>query len=396
MVDSGGLENRCTREGTGGSNPSASVLKPVSVDAGFFCITEFKGCVPPSWMLAITGEWRTDYGLSPDTGVCAFPDKQPGSTVKQPNSNSGAFMDTNINDMIDTLHAYSSSTSLEKRREAFELFLKADGDAQKQLVWDLLDAPYRDIREAVIEFCSPERINDEAWKSCLLNKISSADDNLSANIRQALLIFIQRLDGALDDAFVQFNAKALDDADNDVRYQAFVLAELQKDSSESYLMHLEKWIDSNDADFRIVAIQALARLNPPWAFEKLSKKYKQTSGEEAFHILLTLLKICPDSARIPEFAHQLADYAIDDRFAFPAIQALSHYGTDEEIPKLLEIAKSLLAEPTIRVAAAGAAAALGSDDGKALLQKFSKSRHGNPKYAEELLEELAHKSQPAH
>ena len=297
-------------------------------------------------------------------------------------------MITDTKDIIEKLHAYSNSASLEKRREAFELFQKSDEDTQEQVVWDLLDAPYRDIREAVIEFCTPERLNDDAWKSCLLNKVSNVDNSLSVNIRQALLNFIQRLDGTLDDAFVQFYLKALDDDDNDVRYQAFVLAELREDCSESYVARLERWIDSDDADFRIVATQAAARLNPPWAYDKLTKKYKQTSGEEAFHILLTLLKICPDKAQVPEFAHQLVDYAIDDRFAFPAIQALAQYGTQAEIPKLLEVAKSLLAEPTIRVAAAGAAAGLGSEDGMELLKKCSKSRHGNPKYAAELLEAL--------
>ena len=304
-------------------------------------------------------------------------------------------MSTKETNITESLRDQIQSTSLEKRRDAFEQYLKASDDLKIQYIWTLLDAPYRDIREAAIDSCAPEQLNTEPWKSAILNKIGESKDDLSANIRQALLIFIQRLEGELDPRIVQFYRDAMDDSDNDVQYQAFVLAELREENSATYIERLKQWIDSSDPDFRIVAIQALARLNPDWAYKKLEQKLKQSVGEEAFQILLTMIRICPDQTQMPNLSHQLVKYAIDDRFAFPAIQAIAQHGTKDEIPDLIGIAKSLFGEPTIRVAAAGAAARLGSDDGLALLKKFSASRHGNPKYAAELLEELENTKQPA-
>ena len=311
-------------------------------------------------------------------------------------SNSMEFcMNTNETVFPQSLRALIQSPSLEKRREAFDQYLKANDDLKIQYIWTFLDAPYRDIREAVIDSCTSEQLNTSSWKSAIVSKISEPHERLSVNVRQALLIFIQRLEGELDPQIVQFYTEALDDPDADVQYQAFVLAELHEEKSPAYIDRLKQWIDSNDPDFRIVAIQALARLNPDWAFKTLEQKLNQSVGEEAFQILLTMIRICPDQERMPALAHQLIKYAIDDRFAFPAIQAIAEHGTKDEIPDLLSIAKSILGEPTIRVAAAGAAAKLGSEDGRALLVKFSNSRHGNPKYAAELLEELKDPQQPA-
>ena len=65
MVDSGGLENRCTREGTGGSNPSASAEKLVSEIPAFFV----------SW--ALYGSCEIDgfvHFRFPDGHVCGVSD----------------------------------------------------------------------------------------------------------------------------------------------------------------------------------------------------------------------------------------------------------------------------------------------------------------------------------
>ena len=51
-----------------------------------------------------------------------------------------------------------------------------------------------------------------------------------------------------------------------------------------------------------------------------------------------------------------------------------------------------MAEPTNRVAAAAAAAKLGSDEGFEVLKKFTQSRHGNPNYARELIGKLNQRS----
>ena len=292
------------------------------------------------------------------------------------------------NSKVDELRACSESSSIEKRRSAFDMFLEGTDDFRKQAMWILLDAPYRDVREAVIDWFSPDVLECDTWRDEVLSRVSSDCRGMSANLRQAVLIFLQRMTSVVRDDIVQFYTRAFDDDDSDVRYQAFVLAELREDSSEGYVERVGKWLDDSDRDFRIVAVQALSRLRPDWAFEKLSQKYASSSGEESFHILLALLKLCTEQARRDALAHDLSRFAMDDRFAFPAIEAAAEYGTPDEIPMLLDIAKSLLGEPTIRVAAAGAAAKLGSDVGRELLTKFSKSRHGNPMYAQELLAAL--------
>ena len=204
---------------------------------------------------------------------------------------------------------------------------------------------------------------------------------------QALLVFMQRLSGDLEDELMSFGLKCLDHTDIDVRYQAFCLCELRECDTPEYLERVKGWLESRDEDFRIVAIQSLARLRPEWAEKALEERAHHAFGVEAFHILLTQIRICPVERR-ESFAAQLIPYLKNERFAFAAVQALGEYGNSSATAELLDVAQSFMAEPTLRVAAAYAAARLGSEEGKKWLKKFSSSRHGNPSYAKELLDAL--------
>ncbi len=294
-------------------------------------------------------------------------------------------MDQNL-DLTDYNNA-AFCNSFAKQQQIFDQYLKLKGPDKCLAALALFQTPYHDLFEAVLDTCTEDWVDSDEWQECLKSAIG--DDRWQNNNRvaQAILILLQRMESSLKPEFTAFYRKCLDSSDNDVRYQAFCLAELQEENSEDYLERIKKWIQSDDEDFRIVSIQALERLKPEWAAATLKKRAEKAVGVEAFHIVLAQLRVNGSSER-EELTLKLMQFVDDDRYSFAAIRALAQYGTKTAVPALLNVARSFLAEPTLRVAAAGAAAKLGSDTGMQILLKFSQSRHGNPKYASELLSEI--------
>lgn len=287
----------------------------------------------------------------------------------------------------------SSHRSLAKRRLLFEQFLNLKSEDKPMAACHLLSSTYKDLREAVLEYSTSDVVSESQWKTCLETCLNDSKFRQNMDWCQCALILMQRMDGQLPEQLLSFCQAMLDADDIDVRYQAFCLAELSCTTDDSYISRVRAWLEDEDEDFRIVAVQALARLKPDWSLEMLEKRASVSFGVEAFHILLSQIRLCASEHRKP-FIEKLISYVGDERFAFASIQALAQYGDESAIPALLKVAKSILGEPTIRVAAAGAAAKLGSEKGRKILLKFATSGHGNPKYAEELLDALDGKSQP--
>ena len=293
------------------------------------------------------------------------------------------------------LSAFSCSDalrSLSKRRELFEAFLNLDSADQPEAACLLLCSSHKDLREAVLDFCSSDVLASKLWQNCIVSHLNDAKFTQNAHWVQCALVLMQRMEGPLSDDMKAFCQRMMDSEDSDVRYQAFCLAELGLMTDSAYLDRVRGWLEDSDEDFRIVAIQALGRLSPEWALEALASRASKAFGVEAFHIVLTQIRLCPIDRR-GAFIDRLVSYVGDDRFSFAAIQALSEYGDERAIPVLLKVAKSFLGEPTTKVAAAGAAAKLGSEKGRKILLKFATSGHGNPKYAEQLLDALDGKCQ---
>ncbi len=287
---------------------------------------------------------------------------------------------------------HASHRSLSKRRSAFERFLALSDSEQPEVALMLLALSDKDVLEAVLEHCTREVVSTDNWRHCLENKLQDANLSQNPDWNQAVLVILQRYEGEYEPSFSAFCEKQLDSDDADVRYQAYCLSEMRNAEGEAYLARVRRWIEDKDEDFRIVSIQALARLKPDWAMEVLKDRASKSFGLEAFHVLLTQIRLCLDSQR-GEFVAKLIPYVRDERYSFAAIQALSEYGNADAIPALLGVASRFWAEPTIRVAAAGAAAKLGSEKGRKILLKFATSGHGNPKYAEQLLDALDGKDQ---
>lgn len=282
------------------------------------------------------------------------------------------------------LAAHASSASV--RRRAFGQFMGLHADEQPGIALIFLGSEHRDLREAVLDYCSEDVVASKAWTEALKNAVSNDKIASNALLCQGLLVIFQRL-SKLEDEFVAFYHKCLKHTDADVLYQAYCLAELREETSCEYHDFVKTNIHSEDEDMRIISIQALARLKPDWAIDALKKCAETAVGVEAFHILLSQIHICPPEMR-PEFAQKIAFYIENERFAFAAVQALYEFGDASVVPALIRYARSVLSEPTTRIAAAAAAAKLGSKDGIKILKKFASSRHGNPSYAKEQLEKL--------
>ncbi len=280
-------------------------------------------------------------------------------------------------------HAFSASKEL--RRMAFEQSLRLTGKQRFDCVVAMLAAPYKDIREAILDSCSEQDIR--SWKPNLIEFLKSFVPQEHTLQTQGILVLMQRLDEDFPTEFIEFYQKCLKIQDPDIQYQAFCLAELREESTPDYLNDVRSFLHSDDVDFRIVAIQALTRLKPDFAFAEIEKRSQSANSLEAFHILLALIRLGNCEQRTTHVV-KLSQYLEDERYCFAAAQCIFDYGIQDNIPALLQVAKSFFAEPTNRVIAAAAAAKLGSDEGKSLLQKFSQSRHGNPNYARELLEKL--------
>ena len=277
----------------------------------------------------------------------------------------------------------AESASQSVRQQAFSRFEKLAGTERAEAALALLASPYEDLAETVLEVCPAEDVSRPEWTAAL----EAAAANAGALLRPRILVLLQRVEGELPPKIVEFCHAALHDADAETRYQAFCLAEMRGEDSEEYVAEVREWLKSDDEDFRIVAAQAVARIRPEWGRSALEARLIQAADVERFQMLLALLRILPDDER-REYEPMLCACVEDGRFSFAAIEALAEYGTNHAVPVLLETARSFLGEPTVRVAAAGAAARLGSDEGRKLLQKFAKSRFGNPDYAKEILESL--------
>ena len=347
MVDSGGLENRCTFTGTGGSNPSASAEKLVSLIPAFFFLDFLKRM-----------------------RMC---------------------MDQDVAANIQMFQVLAHSASMEKRIQAVERLDALPDDEHFSCAVILLNSPYHDLWEAALETCSSERVSSDAWRGSLDKYLDKNLDEIPAKVQQALVICIRRMDGDLSNRIKTFCQKCLESDDLDVRYQAFCLAEIQEECSEAYSEFVRKALESKDSDFRIIAIQAIQRLRPDWGLDALRKRSIIAYGEEAFHLVLAQMSFDLDDELRSQLETQLITAISDSRYAFPAIQAVVRYHVEDAVPALLRQAKSFFTEPTIRVASAGAAAKLGSAEGRKLLVKFATSDHGNPDYANELLESLKKK-----
>ncbi len=280
-------------------------------------------------------------------------------------------------------HAVSPSSA--DRRQVFEYAVGLEGKERFDAVVALLATPYKDLGEAVLESCTPDVIR--AWKPWLSELTANYDPEENPRQTQGILVLMQRFEGDFAPEWGDFCHKCLESQNPDVRYQAFCLAELREESSEEYLGKVRSFLHSPDEDMRIVAIQALTRLKPDWACSEIEDISRTAGSLESFHALLALVRLSDENKRTAHVL-KMSQYLDDGRYCFVAAQCIFDYGVKDNIPALLSVAKSILAEPTNRVAAAAAAAKLGSDEGKELLQKFSQSRHGNPNYARELLEKL--------
>ena len=287
---------------------------------------------------------------------------------------------------LDDFKKAAQSSSLSVMRKALDSFMNLDGENQARAAIALLASDNKDLRESVLDVCSESVVSSEDWKKVLLETVDDESTVKNASLCQSLLVIFQRC-SELPKTIDAFLRICLKHTDADVRYQAYCLAELQEDESEEYLEMVREFLNSSDEDMRIVSVQALERLKPEWGLEALVKAAEKASWLEKFHILLARIHLCSAEERAT-VAKELSNYLNDDRFSFAAIQTLGEYGTPEEIPALLEYARSFLSEPTTRTAAAWAAAKLGSDEGLKLLKKFVSSRHGNPNYAQELLEKI--------
>ena len=274
--------------------------------------------------------------------------------------------------------------SAARRFQALDEFTQLSLEEQRRSLGDLLSSPYRDVREGVLEILSSERLKQEPeWLEAIAHEISK-DPVADPRRAVGLLALLARYDHGLDRNFIEFGERCLSTDDSDLQYQALVFLETQNVVGDSYVEAVKRLLESDDLEVRIVAIQAVERLAPSWALNKLESLAESAHGLEAFQILLVRLKLGDADLRArlePELRLKL----FDGRFCYPAIQALKQYGSDQCVDSLMHIAKSFFEEPTIRVAAAEAAAFHGSHAAIELLRKFAKKRHGNPEYAKQAL-----------
>ncbi len=282
---------------------------------------------------------------------------------------------------------YIASPSAAKRYEALQLFAKMSNE-DKQSNWiPFLKSPYRDLREGLLELLPQEVLEaDSNWLRSISEHIpvSPQDESfLSIGILSLLARFSQKLQSS----FIEFAESCLNCSNLDLQYQALVLLELQCDTSEFYTQTIASLYDSNDSELRMIAYQATERLAPSWGLEKLEIAAKHARGPEGFQVLLSRL-LLGDNVLRKNLEQELILKLFDARFCYPAIDALKKFGSDACVDPLLSIAKSFFGEPTIKVAAAEAAAVHGSSKAVELLRKFASKKRGNPEYARQALSQL--------
>lgn len=315
-------------------------------------------------------------------------------------------------DRIREILERASSSSAAQRRAALEMWVELDFPQIVEVALQLIESPYRDVREDVVSFCSEEYPENREVAAALCEYVSRRSEDISAEGKESLLAWLTSAAHFLTPEAVSFVHRCFDDPEAEVRYRAFCVAEYAEETSEDYWAHVERWLVDEDEDFRIVAVQAIERraLHSGGQFDesigkKLESRLSESSEAEGFHIRLALLRLSPPACRASAVRRMISDIE-DARYSYPAIDAVMRYGSqpryyamDESgegeatrasvVEALLRVSRSFLGEPTVRTAAAAAAARLGSEAGRALLESFAHSRRANASYARELLGEIA-------
>ena len=271
------------------------------------------------------------------------------------------------------------------RLDALEQFAALDADGRKAVLAGFLKSPYRDVREGVLDVLDDEALAADGWLDALGELIDSSPE-AEPHICIGVLALLARYPAGLPEKYRRFGMNCVERGDEDVCYQALCFLEQQECGGEEYLGVLEKMLDSRDSEIRIVAIQGVTRLRPAWALEKLEKMAHRAGAYESFHILEARMEIGDSELRRklePDVEHCLHD----GRFCYPAIVLLKKYGTAAAVDELLGVAGRFFEDDTLRIAAADAAASLGSEKGFAMLKKFAK-RSQNREYAMNALQEL--------
>lgn len=297
------------------------------------------------------------------------------------------------------------NSSASRRRSALEWWVNLPESESIPLSMRLMGSSYRDVRDDVVEYCIDEFINCELMFDEVAHFIEEKSNSMDENMRQSLLRLMASfpLERVFSPSMTRFYRGCFDAEDGETRYRALCLAEYREDTSSEYAEDLRRWLRDEDEDFRIVSIQGIARLKPSWGREALLERVGSCGSLEAFHLQTALVALSVGEARAPHL-RRIVEWVGDSRFTYPAIKLLEHYGTGdawssedraEAIEALLRVVRGVLGEATVRTVAAGAAAKLGSEEGRRWLEKFSKLRHGNPELAKALLLELGDRNENA-
>lgn len=271
---------------------------------------------------------------------------------------------------------------------AYEVFLLASPQKQPDIAIALFHTPYTDLREAVLSQCHAATVSAPLWYAAIEKAVQDPGTVRNPECCQSILVLMQRFDGvSASPEMLAFARAMLNGENSDVAYQAFCLLEYARCVDEKYVDYVRQCLDSDDEDFRIVAIQAAVRLRPGWGFDAVNALLEKSRGLERFHAKLACVKLCPD-ARRRQFADALLEDIGDARFSFAAMELIAQYASAVAVEPLLRLAKSFFGEPTLKVMAAFAAASLGSKEARALLEKFARAKKGNPGFASQCLQKL--------
>lgn len=275
------------------------------------------------------------------------------------------------------------------RQKAILEFASLKSEEQQTLFVELIQSPYKDLREGILDVLSAEVLQSNASWLNVIAKHLPENPATTTLLSIGLLSLLARFENVPDNPCLRFAEKCLRTDNSDLQYQAIVFLELQNDGNPAYLEALPPLLEAADEEVRIIAIQAIARLAPHWGASKLTTHATHARGIEGFHTLLARLTL-GDEATHRTLEPDLIRSLYQDRFCYPAILALKQYGSERCIEDLLRIAGSFFGEPTMRIAAADAAAKLGSDEGLRWLRKFAQ-KSGNTDYAKQMLSAYAEK-----
>lgn len=211
------------------------------------------------------------------------------------------------------------------------------------------------------------------------------------------------VDAALRERFVALLKHASESSNDDLRYQAYAARESSGEAGDAYVEALLELLQERDSDLQVIAAQGLARLRVDRAREPLRAAL---SGPTELRVHLGLALVALGE---PNMREEIESWMLDGAQRFTALVALGDHGDPAAIPLLLKTAKAWLGEPLQKVAAARSAAALGSEEGRDLLERMSRSKRpevsgfalqsmsalGWPKLDAELRRALEAKDHPA-